>query len=250
MQLNSLIRHLDELLRTSEISDFSGALNGLQLANNGTITKIGAAVDATLPVIEKAVAAGVDLLVVHHGLFWAGAQPITGAYFRKLQIALNANLAIYSSHLPLDLHLTLGNNILLAQRLGLTAIEPFFPEKGQLIGVRGIFQSSRSALANRLEEILGSRPHLAPGGPTSVSSIGIVTGGAGGEIARVAAAGIDTFITGEGPHHSFGLAEELGVNLFYGGHYATETFGVCAVAAHLSEKFALPWEFIDHPTGL
>ncbi len=250
MQLNSLVRHLDAELRTSEIVDWSGAINGLQLENEGSVSRIGAAVDATLPVIEKAIGLGVDCLLVHHGLFWAGAQPIRGALRRKLKAAVDANLAIYSSHLPLDLHPTLGNNIQLASKIGLAQIEPFFPEKGQLIGVRGIFHSSRSALTERLAAILGSTPHLAPGGPEIVEKIGIVTGDAGAEIARAAAAGIDTFITGEGPHHSFGLAEELGVNLFYGGHYATETFGVKALAAHLSEKFALPWEFIDHPSGL
>ena len=80
--------------------------------------------------------------------------------------------------------------------------------------------------------------------------IGIVTGGAGGDLKTAAAEGVDTFITGEGPHWTYGLAEELGINVFYGGHYATETFGVKALAAHLAKKFRLPWNFLDHPTGL
>ncbi len=250
MQLDLLVRHLDETLRTSEIADWSGAMNGLQLENDGSVSRLGAAVDATLPVIEKAIALGVDCLLVHHGLFWAGAQPIRGAWHRKLKLAIDANLAIYSSHLPLDLHPTLGNNARLISCLGLTDVRPFFPEKGQLIGLRGCGEIQRDTLSVLLEELLESRPHLAPGGPSIVREIGVVTGGAGAEIARAAAAGIDTFITGEGPHHSFGLAEELGVNLFYAGHYATETFGVKALAQHVAERFDLPWQFIDHPTGL
>jgi dinuclear metal center YbgI/SA1388 family protein len=237
-------------MRTAEIADWSGAMNGLQLENDGALRKIGAAVDATLPVIEKAVAVGVDLLVVHHGLFWAGVQSIRGPLHRKLKVAMDANLAIYSSHLPLDLHPTFGNNVLLASKLGISEMEPFFPEKGQLIGMRGRLDIRRDQLTILLAEVLGTAPHLAPGGPEHVRNVGIVTGGAGAEVARAASLGVDTFITGEGPHHSFGMAEELGVNLFYGGHYATETFGVKALAAHLSERFALPWQFIDHPSGL
>jgi putative NIF3 family GTP cyclohydrolase 1 type 2 len=105
-------------------------------------------------------------------------------------------------------------------------------------------------LTERLFEALGRGAHLCPGGPEITRTIGIVTGGAGSEVAEAAALGIDTFITGEGPHWSYTLAEELGINVLYGGHYATETFGVKALAAHLSEKFGVPWEFIDHPTGL
>ena len=250
MQLSELTSYLDAYLRTTDVADWAGAMNGLQLENSGAVTQIGAAVDATLPVIEKAIATGVDFLIVHHGLFWAGAQPIKGAYYRKLKVAFDANLAIYSSHLPLDLHPEVGNNAQLVTRLGLTNVVPFFPEKGQLIGLRGRCGMSRNDLSTLLDDILGAPPHLAPGGPEIIREVGVVTGGAGAEIDRAAASGIDTFITGEGPQHSYGMAEELGVNLFYGGHYATETFGVQALAAHLAEKFGLPWHFIDHPTGL
>ena len=250
MTLPAIVEHLDAFLRTAEISDWPGALNGLQLENDGTVSRIGAAVDATLPVIEKAVFRGVDLLLVHHGLFWGGVQPYRGAHRQKLKLALENNLAIYSSHLPLDLHPEVGNNAQLARRLGLTNLTPFFPEKGALIGLRGELNLPRQELAARLETILGHPPHLAPGGPEQIRFIGIVTGGAGAEVARVAADGVDTFITGEGPHHSYGLAEELGINLFYGGHYATETFGVVALASHLTDRFGLPWQWIDHPSGL
>jgi dinuclear metal center YbgI/SA1388 family protein len=193
---------------------------------------------------------GVTLLLVHHGLFWGGVQPLTGAVRRKVKAALDADLAIYSSHLPLDLHPAVGNNAQLARALGFRKCAPFFVSKGQAIGLQTRTVLSLHELARRLERVLGSAPHIAPGGQAKTARIGIVTGGAGGEVAQAAAEGVDTFITGEGPHHSYTLAEELGVNLFYAGHYATETFGVQALAAHVAKKFRVPWEFIDHPTGL
>lgn len=251
MNLSTITAFLDLYLRIREIGDWPGAMNGLQVENGGTVTRIGAAVDSTLPVIEKAVAENVDLLLVHHGLFWSGAQAVTGANYKKLKLALDRNLAVYSAHLPLDLHPESGNNALFARALGFgDKTTPFFLEKGQLIGLRVETEIARAELLARLTSVLGSTPRLAPGGPELVRAIGIVTGGAGAEIARAAAEGIDTFITGEGPHWSHGAAEELCVNLIYGGHYATETFGVKALAARISEEFSVPWMFIDHPTGL
>ena len=248
--LATIVRHLDRTMRTADIADYPGAWNGLQIENSGAVKKVAAAVDACEAVIAEAVSRGVSLLLVHHGLFWSGVQPVVGPVRRKMKAALDADLAIYSSHLPLDLHPTLGNNALLAKALGFKHCEPFLEMKGRCIGVQTRTTLSLTDLARRLERTLGSAPHLAPGGPAKTARIGIVTGGAGGEVARAAAEGVDTFITGEGPHHSYTLAEELGVNIFYGGHYATETFGVRALAAHVAKKFRVPWEFIDHPTGL
>jgi len=249
-KLAALVTHLDRYLRHAEIGDYAGAWNGLQVENSGEVKRIGAAVDACAWTIERAVAQGVDLLLVHHGLFWNGVQPVTGVTRRKIKTALDGNLAIYSSHLPLDLHPTVGNTALLARALGLKNVTPFFEAKGQKIGLQTRVALSRADLQRRLEKAVGGAVHLCPGGPEKTARIGIVTGGAGGEISKAAAEGVDTFITGEGPHHSYTLAEELGVNLFYGGHYATETFGVKALAAQLARRFRVPWEFIDHPTGL
>jgi dinuclear metal center YbgI/SA1388 family protein len=248
--LPSIVRYLDRYLRHAEVQDYAGAWNGLQVENSGTVGKIGAAVDACTWTIERAIEQGITLLVVHHGLFWSGVQPLIGPVRHKIKAALDGDLAIYSSHLPLDLHPVVGNNVLLAKALGFRKLEPFFQTKNQTIGVQVKATVALDELARRLERVLGSAPHLCPGGAAKTAHIGIVTGGAGTEIARVAAEGVDTFITGEGPHHSYTLAEELGVNVLYGGHYATETFGVKALAAHLSRQFRVPWEFIDHPTGL
>jgi len=250
MHLNEAARYLDDLLRVPEIGDYPQALNGLQVENSGSISRIGAAVDATEAVIKEAAEAQIDFLIVHHGLFWNGAQRVTGANYRKTRLLIEADMAVYSAHLPLDLHPTIGNNALLAAALGLQSGEPFHEAFDQKIGLRFEAEISREVLRDHLERAVGVNVHLAPGGPVLARQIGIVTGGAGAEIAKAAAAGIDTFITGEGPHWSYTLAEELGVNLFYAGHYATETFGVKAAAELLARKLALPWQFIDHPTGL
>ncbi|MES2705980.1 MAG: Nif3-like dinuclear metal center hexameric protein [Verrucomicrobiota bacterium] len=250
--LTDLKAALDALLRVREITDYSGAVNGLQFQNgSGKVVRFLAAVDASLPVIRKAAALpGPSLLLVHHGLFWSGAQPVTGAVFEKYAAAMQADLAIYSSHLPLDVHPELGNNVLLAAALELGPTVPFFDCKGMKLGVRATVDLSRAELTDRLSRAVGGAVHVCPGGPERVRGVGVITGGAGSEIAAVAATGVDTFITGEGPHWSYPAAEEAGVNLLYGGHYATETFGVKALAARLSEIYGLPWEFIDHPTGL
>jgi dinuclear metal center YbgI/SA1388 family protein len=250
ISLDEVVKYLDAELKTSSISDYSGAMNGLQLANYGEIKRVLAAVDASLPVIKKAATGGPGLLLVHHGMFWQGAQPVTGAFYQKLKIAMDAGLAVYSSHLPLDVHPELGNNILLCRALGIRNIEPFFDQKGLSLGLSGTWPGSRTELGEALKSVLGDHVHLCPGGSEAVSKVGLITGGAGSEVVKVAAAGVDTFITGEGPHWSYPLAEELELNVFYGGHYATETFGVKALANRIAEKFTLPWEFIDHPTGL
>ncbi len=248
--LDQLVAHLDGELKTASISDYPGAMNGLQLANSGQVTRIVAAVDASLPIIQAAAAGGPGLLVVHHGMFWQGVQPVTGAYYKKLKIAMEADLAIYSSHLPLDVHPILGNNILLAKAIGMSDPKPFLDRKGLMLGIRGNWQGSRAELNCKLHQILCGSVHLCPGGPERVCEIGLITGGAGSEVAQIASAGLDCFVTGEGPHWSYPLAEELGVNLFYGGHYATETFGVKAVSAAMAAIFDLPSSFLDHPSGL
>ena len=245
-----MISMLDELLRTSEIQDYPGALNGLQIENSGLITRIVAAVDACEAVITEAARVKGTLLLVHHGLFWNGTQPFTGALFRKMKSAFAGDLALYSSHLPLDLHPSLGNNALLARSLGLSGIKPALELKGQAVGVRGVIKPlDRDRFAKRISEIVGESVQVAPGGSEMIRNVLIVTGGAGSEVARAAELGVDAFVTGEGPHWSYTAAEESGVNLIYAGHYATETFGVKALAAFLAKKTGLPWSFLDHPTG-
>ncbi len=253
--LDALVNHLDGRLRVREIADYPNALNGLQLANDGTITHLVAAVDASLSTVSEAAESRSGLLLVHHGLFWNGVQAMTGNRHKLFKTALDGDLAIYSAHLPLDTGFE-GNSFLLARTMFddlHTEWQPFFESKGTMIGFRGRLEVplARAELAERLSRAVGGGTvRVCPGGPEMSRHIGIVTGAAGSEVRKMAEEGIDAFITGEGPHWTHALAEEVGVNILYGGHYATETFGVKKLAAHLSERYGLPWEFIDHPTGL
>jgi len=250
VRLQAIVAHCDKILRTAAVGDYAGAANGLQVENSGAVTRLAAAVDASLATVKLAIAAKADLLVVHHGLFWSPAHPWTGKKHELLRLLIENNLAVYSSHLPLDAHPRLGNNVQLAAALGLKKLKPFFFSHGQNIGWQARQKISRTELAKKMERATGVKPKLIPGGPEICGRIGVVTGGAGEELKPAVAEGVDTFITGEGPHWTYALAEELGVNVFYGGHYATETFGVKALAAELAKKFGLPWCFLDHPTGL
>lgn len=250
--LAALVRHCEQRLKPAQFTDYDGAVNGLQFENRGTVSRIVAAVDGSLAVVRKAIAAKADLLIVHHGLFWGKTVPWTGRRAELLRLLVEHDLAVYSQHLPLDGHPTLGNAAQLAAALGFKRLKPFFAHKGAFLGVQTKLAKpiTRTELAARLGRVLGREPITLPGGGERCQRIGICTGGAGSELVQAAREGVDTFITGEGPHWTYALAEEAGINVFYGGHYATETFGVKALAAELSRKFRVPWEFIDHPSGL
>jgi dinuclear metal center YbgI/SA1388 family protein len=248
--LSEIVTYADRFLRIREVGDWDNALNGLQIENSGGVTRIGAAVDISTRVLTEAAKQDVDLLIVHHGLFWPGLQPIRGPLRRQLRLAFENDVALYSAHLPLDIHPKVGNNAQLAAALGLKSAQPFLEEKGQPVGLKIRASVPRSELVRKLQKALNGPMNVFGFGPKQPRAIGIVTGAAGSEIYRVADEGIDTFITGEAPHWAAVAAEELGVNLLLGGHYATEVFGVRALAAHLSKRFTVPWKFIDCPTGL
>ena len=248
--LSEIVSYTDEFLRIREIGDWDNALNGLQIENSGRVSRIGAAVDVSTRILTEAAKKDVDLLIVHHGLFWPGLQPVRSALRRQLQRAFEKDVALYSAHLPLDIHPKVGNNAQLIAALGLKSTEPFLEEKGQPAGRKSRASIPRSDLVRKLRKALSGPIKAFNFGPKQTRVIGIVTGGAGSEIYRVAEENVDTFITGEAPHWAAVAAEELGMNLLLGGHYATEVFGVKALAAHLSKRFRIPWEFIDRPTGL
>ncbi len=245
-KLQAIIADANRYLKVADVEDYPGAHNGLQVENSGNVTRILAAVDAGLPVIKKAAAAGPgSLLVVHHGLFWSGVQTITGIFREKLELMRKADIALYSVHLPLDTHAVVGNNVLLAKALGLRGLKPFLG-----FGRAGTFNGTLKDLSRRVGKVTQRAPQVCAAGPARPRKVGVITGGAGDMVEKAAAAGVDTFFTGEGPQWSWVRAEELGINVIYGGHYATETLGVQALAAHLAKKFRVPWKFIDHPVPL
>ncbi|MDQ3556844.1 MAG: Nif3-like dinuclear metal center hexameric protein [Gemmatimonadota bacterium] len=250
MRTADLCAYLDEYLRVAHVPDHPGALNGLQVENRGEVHRVCVAVDASLVAIRAAAEQGAQLLLVHHGLFWDGNQPVTGRRFRRLRELLEHDVGVYSAHLPLDVHPEVGNNAVLARALGIEVRGSFGDFQGTPLGVWGELDLRREGLAARLDALLGQRVRLVPGGPERVRRVGVVTGGAGGMTMDAARAGLDAFVTGEGAHHNFFDAEEGGINLYLGGHYATETWGVRALAEHLEARFGIPWSFVDHPSGL
>ena len=250
MKLSELTKYLDDYLRVAEVPDYPNALNGLQVEGPENVERLTVAVDACQATIDAAVERQADLLLVHHGLFWKGVEPIRGPHGRRIRALLIGHVGLYASHIPLDVHPEVGNNAVLARNLGLANIERFADFKGELLGVAGDLDLDRAELVNRIATTLNVDPHVIGAGPVRTTRVGIITGGAGSMIEEASAAGIDTFVTGEGAHHTHFDAEELGLNVIYAGHYATETVGVKALAAHVDERFGIPWEFLDHPTGL
>jgi len=248
--LSEVTSYLDEYLRVAEVVDSDRALNGLQLENAGAVSRIAAAVDVCQVTIDRAADVGADLLLVHHGLFWGGLEPLTGRHGRRVRSMLERGIALYSVHLPLDLHPVVGNNAVLARLLGVEDAVWFGDHRGQPLGMAGKLDSSLLELVASVEDLLGITPHVIAAGPERVSRVGVVTGQGGSYMKQVVDAGLDTFVTGEGTHHTHFDAEEWGLNVVYAGHYATETVGVKALARHLEVIFGLPWDFIDHPTGL
>jgi dinuclear metal center YbgI/SA1388 family protein len=256
VSLTDIAEHLDALLRTTEIPDYGGAVNGLQVQNGGVVHKVAAAVDFSRRTIEGAIGAGADLLIVHHGAFWSGVQPIRGSCYGRLKLLFAHDVAVYSSHLPLDLHPELGNNVLLARALGLQPSAGFARFQTVTVGVRGDTDVATEDLVARASAF--ARDH---GGDTRVTPFesgrrtrrwAICTGaGASSDTIREASAsGVDTLIVGEGPHHTAVEAPESGLVILYAGHYATETLGVRALAERVAGTFHLPWTFIEAPTGL
>jgi dinuclear metal center YbgI/SA1388 family protein len=250
MDLQTLVRYCDDYLRIETVRDYPEALNGLQVGNAGTVSHIAATVDLCAATVHMAAERGADFLLVHHGLFWGGVRPLVGPQLERVSHLIHHGIALYGAHLPLDCHPDVGNAAVLARKLGLAVQGDFGLWQDQAIGVKGEVECDRDALTQRLAAALGSPAKAMLFGPQTVRRVGIVTGNGGSLIRQAAAEGLDTYITGEGSHHTYFDAEELGLNVLYGGHYATETFGVRALAEHLGAKFAVPWIFLDHPTGL
>jgi dinuclear metal center YbgI/SA1388 family protein len=250
MQRDELITYLDDYLGVRAMQDYGE--NGLQVEGAEEVARLAFAVDSCQAAIDGAVAAGAEMLIVHHGLFWGKPLRIVGPHRRRVQALLAAGCSLYAVHLPLDCHPEVGNNVQLARLLNLTVTGGLGEAFGVPIGVIATAPAglTRQALADRMAQVLNRLPLLLPGGPETVRRVGIIAGRAAEDVRAAAAAGCDTYITGETSHTHYHDAVEYGLNVFYGGHYATETVGLKALAAHLTERFGLPGIFIDRPTGL
>lgn len=233
----------DERTRRSAFVDAPGAFNGLQMANSGKVTKIGAAVDAGVIPFQKAAAAGVDFLIVHHGMYWDMPRPLTGPVYKRVATLFRADCALYSSHLPLDSHPEIGNNAILARQLGLKPSRGFIPNPGGDIGLICENGFTRDQLESTLRQHY-ARVIAINYGSTQPREVALCTGSGNSALRELAGTGVDTLITGELREEHFNLAQEAQLNLFLCGHYATEVHAVQALAAELSAKFSLPWEFI------
>ena len=246
--LSDLVTYCDRRTRRSAFEDAPGAFNGLQVANNGRVSKIGAAVDAGLAPFRKAVAAGVDFLIVHHGMYWDMPRPLTGPIYERVATLVRGNCALYSNHLPLDGHPEIGNNALLAKQLGLAPSRPFLVRDGESIGCIAPSKLKRPALRTKLESLY-PRVIAIEHGAAAPRAVAFCSGGGNSAVPELAAAGVDTLVTGELREEWFNVAEEQKLNLYLCGHYATEVHAVKALAAELGGKFKLPWTFIatDNP---
>jgi dinuclear metal center YbgI/SA1388 family protein len=241
--LAEIVAYCDERLNIHAITDVEGAHNGLQFQNSGKISKIAAAVDGSLETIEKAIAVGANLLIVHHGIFWGKTIPVTENVYKKYKWLIDHDMAIYSCHLPLDAHLEIGNNACIAKLLGLTNVAQAFEYHGTKIGVIGDKSIERSPFKMLLESTF-PRIIAMEFGSEAIEKVGVVSGGSGMVIAQAKNLGINTVVIGECQQYHYNIARENGINTYICSHYATETFGVDALGREISQKFSLPFEFI------
>ncbi len=251
MQRDDLVTWLDHYLDLASFAD-DPSLNGLQVEGAADVQKVAVAVDCSLTTMEQAADVGADMLITHHGLFWGAPLPVTGPHRKRIAFLLEHDISLYAAHLPLDAHAEVGNNWGLGRLIGLDELRPFGSWRGRTLGVAGVFPTPMSLrdLADHIERTLGESVLVHAGGPIEVSRLGIVSGSAAGSIGEAAAAGLDTFLTGEPKHDHFYDPFERGINALYAGHYMTETVGVKLLADKLREEFGLATEFLLLPTGL
>ena len=248
-RLTSIITALDELLSPGDFQDLGP--NGLQVPGPGEIDKLVTGVSAQRALIERAVAEGAQLVLVHHGLFWdflpTGLTPVLAERLRPL---FKHDVALAGYHLPLDAHPEVGNNAILAERLGCERHEPFGTFRGMPIGRAGTFPGDGIAAADlfaRVREITARVPTVFDGGPERVRRIGIVSGSGADMLPEATALGLDAFLTGEPREHVMADAREAGIHFIAAGHYATETFGVRAVGDWLAHRFGIEHVWVDIP---
>jgi dinuclear metal center YbgI/SA1388 family protein len=246
--VKEMIQEVDRLLEPERFEDYGP--NGLQVPGREEVSTIATGVSAHLELFELAAAQSADLLLVHHGIFWgSGPGPIDAQLKRRLEVLFDADISLAAYHLPLDAHLEVGNNALLARALGAEELGPFAEHRGQAIGV--IADPPRPIpaveLFQRTREVTSREPLVFDAGPAQVGRVAIVSGAGADYLGEAAAAGAEAFITGEPAERSMAQARELGLHFIAAGHYATETFGVRRLGEHLAERFGLRHLFLDVP---
>ncbi|MFB6131374.1 MAG: Nif3-like dinuclear metal center hexameric protein [Salinigranum sp.] len=254
MRLSELTERLDEELRTADYADVDASANGLQVGPEETeVERVAFAVDAAEATIAAAADGDADLLVVHHGLSWGGFERVTGEHYRRIAPLIEADLPLYVSHLPLDGHPTLGNAAGICDLLDLRDCDPF-----GTIGPEPIGRLGRASEPYDVDELKGRLDGLDQGGretqvlefgPGEIESVAVVTGSGADFLEAAVEAGADALVTGEGKGKLYHQARETGIHVFLAGHYATETFGVRALA-DLVETWGPETTYVDHPTGL
>ncbi|UCJ16858.1 Nif3-like dinuclear metal center hexameric protein [Pseudomonas sp. MM211] len=248
--LTTLVEDAERYLGASCISDYCP--NGLQVEGRPQVQRIVSGVTASLALIDAAVEARADVLLVHHGYFWKGENPcITGMKQRRLKTLLANDISLLAYHLPLDVHAEVGNNVQLARQLDITVEGPLEPDNPRTVGLVGSLAQPISArdFARRVHEVLGREPLLVEG-EGMVSRIGWCTGGGQGYIDQAIAAGVDLYLTGEASEQTYHSARENGVSFIAAGHHATERYGVQALGEYLSRRFAIEHLFIDCPNPI
>lgn len=248
--VRELLDHAEELLDAHAFSDYGPI--GMQVAGRAEqVETVATAVSCTKDVFERAAAAGAQVLLVHHGLWWKGMSQVIDATMReRLAILFDAGITLAGYHLPLDAHAGLGNNALLARDLGLDVTgEPFATHHGRAIGLVGEYADAGIAVAefeSRVTAATGGREPLALGAePERIRRVAVSSGGSASSIAEAAALGCDAFVTGEPREDTRAFAHELGIRFYAAGHHATERGGIRALGQHLAERFGLRHEFLD-----
>jgi dinuclear metal center YbgI/SA1388 family protein len=240
---DDIVRYANELLEVERFPEYGRP--GLQVLGADEVTKLVCGVSASRELFERSAAAGAQLVVVHHGLFWRNEPLVVDRRLKgRLETLFAADLTLIAYHLALDAHPEVGNNALLAERLGVTR-DTEFAEIGA--GGRVAEPVGIDELTARLRDATNREPLVFAEGPERIERVAIITGGGGEYVIEAAHEGYDAFVTGEPEEPALHSAHELGIHFLAGGHYATETFGVQALAARLGDRFSLDWEFVDLP---
>ncbi|MCG6889486.1 MAG: Nif3-like dinuclear metal center hexameric protein [Gammaproteobacteria bacterium] len=245
MQLKQLCDFCNDYLKVDDFNDYCP--NGLQVEANPVVEHIVCGVTASQALIEAAIDAGADTLLVHHGYFWKGeAQPISGIKGRRIASLIRNNINLLAYHLPLDAHPEVGNNVQLAQRMG-WRLARSGGEQGLLFEGSLPGRLSLEDLSRQIEARLDTRALVISGGDHAIERIAWCTGAAQDFIEAAAAAGVDAFVSGEVSEPTFHLAREMGIHYIAAGHHATERYGVQALGLEIASRFAVQQQFIDIP---